>query len=114
MAEQYRRIHQKVVPEAGKGIHPPRYERQQAVAFVDADNGQRTTVMLEEISTAECIRKGLVIPAEKEYPGQTGKVLQCMLNVFSGDDISIEGLDVMNSIFSDGVENFLAQEKNNG
>jgi hypothetical protein len=38
-----------------------------------------------------------------------------MLNVcFSGDDISIEGLDVMNSIFSDGVENFLAQEKNNG
>lgn len=86
------------------------------VAFVDADNGQRVTIMLEETSTAECIRKGLVIPAEKEYPGQTGKAFALhMLDVcFSGDNISSEGLDVMNSIFSDGVANFLAQEKNNG
>ncbi|AUO65423.1 hypothetical protein WM46_12030 [Citrobacter freundii complex sp. CFNIH2] len=86
------------------------------VAWINADNGQRVMIMLEEASTATCIRKGLVNPAEKEYPGQTGKAFALhMLNVcFSGDDISSEGLDVMNSIFRDGVTNFLAQEKSNG
>jgi hypothetical protein len=86
------------------------------VAFVDADNGQRVTIMLEETSTAECIRKGLVIPAEGEYPGQTGKAFAVhVLNVcFNGDDISSEGLDVMKSVFSDGVASLFAQEKNNG
>jgi hypothetical protein len=85
------------------------------VSFVNADNGQRVMVMLEEASTATCIRKGLVNPAEKEYPGQTGKAFALhMLNVcFDGEDIGIEGLDVMNSIFADGVATYFEREKSN-
>lgn len=86
------------------------------VAYVKADNGQRVLVMLEEASTAICIRKGLVVPAEKEYPGQTGKAFAIhMLNTcFDGDEISNEGLEVMKSVFADGVASILEQEKNNG
>lgn len=38
-----------------------------------------------------------------------------MLNVcFDGDDISSEGLEVMKSVFADGVAFILEQEKHNG
>ncbi|KFD23948.1 hypothetical protein [Yokenella regensburgei] len=117
MAEQYEKYTGSLCLKLAKAyIRHVMKDSGRPVAFVDADNGQRVTIMLEETSTAECIRKGLVMPAEDEYPGQTGKAFAVhMLNVcLSGDDISSEGLDVMNSIFRDGVANFLAQEKNNG
>jgi len=85
------------------------------VAFVNAENGQRVLVTLEEASTATCIRKGLVNPAEKEYPGLMGRTFAIhMLKVcLDGDEISEEGLDVMKSILADGVASYFEREKSN-
>ncbi|EAP8459568.1 hypothetical protein AB4X14_004713 [Salmonella enterica] len=117
MTENYREYTRRLCCKLAKAyIRHVVQDSGRPVAYVNADNGQRFLVMLEEASTAVCIHKGLVVPAEKEYPGQTGKKFAIhMLNVcFDGDDISSEGLEVMKSVFADGVAFILEQEKHNG
>ncbi len=117
MTENYREYTRRLCCKLAKAyIRHVVQDSGRPVAYVNADNGQRFLVMLEEASTAVCIHKGLVVPAEKEYPGQTGKEFAIhMLNVcFDGDDISSEGLEVMKSVFADGVAFILEQEKHNG
>lgn len=116
MAESYEQYTDRLCLKLAKAyIRHTLSDSGRPVALVNADNGQRIMIMLEEASTATCIRKGLVNPAEKEYPGQTGKAFALhMLNVcFDGEDISTEGLDVMKSIFADGVASYFEQEKSN-
>lgn len=117
MTENYREYTRRLCRKLAKAyIRHVVQDSGRPVAYVNADNGQRFLVMLEEASTAICIHKGLVVPAEKEYPGQTGKAFAIhMLNTcFDGDEISNEGLEVMKSVFADGVASILEQEKNNG
>lgn len=117
MAENYEEYTERLCRKLAKAyIRHVVQDSGRPVTYVNADNGQRFIVMLEEAWTAVCIRKGLVAPAEKEYPGQTGKEFAIhMLNVcFDGDDISSEGLEVMKRVFADGVASILEREKNNG
>lgn len=113
MAESYEEYTERLCRKLAKAyIRHVVQDSGRPVAYVNADNGQRVLVMLEESSTAVCIRKGLVIPAEKE----AGRAFVIhMLNVcFDDEEISSEGLKVMKSVFADGVASMLEQEKNNG
>ncbi|HGW3646936.1 TPA: hypothetical protein ACNIB0_001479 [Citrobacter koseri] len=113
MAENYEEYTERLCRKLAKAyIRHIVQDSGRPVAYVSADNGQRVLVMLEEASTAVCIRKGLVVPAEQE----AGKAFAIhMLNVcFDGEEISNEGLEVMQSVFADGVASILEREKNNG
>ncbi|WP_085541037.1 hypothetical protein [Cedecea sp. NFIX57] len=116
MAESYKQYTDSLCQKLAKAyIRHVMKDSGRPVAFVNAENGQRVQVMLEEASTATCIHKGLVNPAEKEYPGLTGRAFVIhMLNIcLDGDEISEEGLDVMKSVFADGVASYFEREKSN-
>lgn len=66
-------------------------------------------VMLEQESTEICIRKGLVDLLIGEFGKEQGEVTaRYMLRLsLDGDEITETGLDIINSIFLDGVESRL-------
>ncbi|EEP9438278.1 hypothetical protein HCO87_003112 [Salmonella enterica subsp. enterica serovar Reading] len=117
MAENYKKHTEKLCRKIARSyMHHVLRDSGRPVAFVKADNRKRVQVMLDEASLATCIRKGLVATAEKEYPGKAGKAFAVyMLNIcLDGDEISKEGLEVMKSVLTDGVNSVLDLEKNNG
>ncbi|CNF39361.1 Uncharacterised protein [Yersinia rohdei] len=84
------------------------------VAYVNTEDGRRVSITLDVDSTATCIWKGLVIPAERQYLGKVGKsfAIHMLTICFADEEISAEGLDVMKNVLADGVASFYAREKN--
>lgn len=78
--------------------------------LVDTERYQvHAVVMLEQETTEICIRKGLVDVLIGEFGKDQGEsVARYMLRLsVNGDEITETGLDIINSIFLDGVESRL-------
>ncbi|CAI2505461.1 MAG: hypothetical protein LKJ78_08185 [Serratia liquefaciens] len=78
--------------------------------LVDSERYQvHAVVMLEQESTEVCIRKGLVDLLIGEFGKEQGEITACYMLRLSvnGGEITETGLDIINSIFLDGVESRL-------